>query len=120
MSRRLVAILLIITVISSNLTRCFIFASFQLNRKYIAEKLCENRAKPIMNCKGKCYLKKQLAEEKKKQQESQSPKNSFQEAFLAKTSQIKFHTTLLAVIQLPPDQVYLFQNPSGIFRPPIV
>jgi len=40
---------------------------FLLNRQYIANNLCENRSKPQMNCKGKCYLKKQM------QQESRDP-----------------------------------------------
>lgn len=33
---------------------------FELNKRYIAENLCENRAKPQSSCCGKCYLGKQL------------------------------------------------------------
>lgn len=38
----------------------FIFMHYQLNKKFIAEKLCENKAKPKMHCNGKCHLKKTL------------------------------------------------------------
>lgn len=36
---------------------------YAINYDYIVEKLCENKDKPAMQCNGKCYLTKQLAEE---------------------------------------------------------
>jgi hypothetical protein len=36
------------------------FIEYEINKKYIAEVLCENKDKPMMHCNGKCYLKKQL------------------------------------------------------------
>jgi hypothetical protein len=44
-----------------------------LNRTYIAQNLCENRAKPELKCGGQCYLMKKLAE--KKQQEQKNTEN---------------------------------------------
>jgi len=35
------------------------------NYDYIVEVLCENRDRPQLNCDGKCYLAKQLAEQQK-------------------------------------------------------
>jgi len=35
-------------------------ALYQLNKKFVAEKLCENKSRPKMHCNGKCYLNKQL------------------------------------------------------------
>lgn len=43
---------------------------YELNKKYVATKLCENRDKPKMHCNGKCYLKKQL---KKTEENSKAP-----------------------------------------------
>jgi cbb3-type cytochrome oxidase subunit 3 len=37
-----------------------VFVYWKNNRQEIAEKYCENKAKPIMKCFGKCYLNKQL------------------------------------------------------------
>jgi hypothetical protein len=42
-------------------------ALYQLNKKFIAEKLCENKSRPQMHCNGKCYLKKQLAKSTEEQ-----------------------------------------------------
>ncbi|MEY3956556.1 MAG: hypothetical protein RLZ73_1011 [Bacteroidota bacterium] len=41
-------------------------AYYRINRDYIAENLCVNRDKPMLNCNGQCYLAKKLkaAEEK--------------------------------------------------------
>ena len=36
---------------------------YQLNKEYIAENLCINKAKPQLHCNGKCQLAKKLAEE---------------------------------------------------------
>lgn len=33
---------------------------YQLNKDFIAANLCENKAKPQMQCEGKCHLKKQI------------------------------------------------------------
>jgi hypothetical protein len=34
--------------------------------------LCENKAKPVMQCKGKCYLKKKIKQAEEKEQKSSS------------------------------------------------
>lgn len=46
-------------------------AEFFINRTKIAETLCENKAKPELQCAGKCQLKKEL--EKKNEPQSQRP-----------------------------------------------
>ena len=57
----------------------FVFINYQLNKKFIAEKICENRAKPKMQCNGKCHLKKtlkQLAGSAKENDSSATPEFS--------------------------------------------
>lgn len=41
---------------------------YQIRKDYIAKALCVNRDKPKLNCNGKCYLAKKLAEAEKQQQ----------------------------------------------------
>ncbi|MBW8201006.1 hypothetical protein [Flagellimonas abyssi] len=36
---------------------------YMVNQDYIAEYLCVNKDKPMLNCNGKCYLAKMLQEE---------------------------------------------------------
>ena len=41
---------------------------YEVRKDYIAKALCVNRDKPKLNCNGKCYLAKKLAEAEKQQQ----------------------------------------------------
>ncbi|MBL7692442.1 MAG: hypothetical protein JNM41_12680 [Flavipsychrobacter sp.] len=40
-----------------------VVSEYLANKKFIAEKLCENRSRPQLHCNGKCYLKKKIAGE---------------------------------------------------------
>ena len=42
---------------------------FFANRNYVAEKLCVNKNKPMLKCRGKCYLSKKLKEAEQENQE---------------------------------------------------
>ncbi|WP_235985730.1 hypothetical protein [Mucilaginibacter segetis] len=108
------------TLFSANLSRLFIYAGFELNKKYIAENLCVNRDKPWLHCNGKCYFMKKIkqAEDNKNAQERQNQKNLFQEAFCNVPVKIKFHTTLLAVIPIPNNRIKLPVQSRSIFQPP--
>lgn len=48
-----------VLLLSSN-TMWLINLAFSVKQSYIANTLCQNKDKPQMQCKGKCYLKKQL------------------------------------------------------------
>jgi len=120
MGYRFVAYLLIVALTGSNLSRLFIYAGFEMNRNYIASKLCENRTKPWMHCNGKCYFMKKIkqAEDREKTQERQSQKNLFQEAFTSAPIKVKFHQVLLRVMFIPGNCSLIPNAGSGIFRPP--
>ena len=120
MGRRFIAYLLIFALISANFSRLYIYAGFELNRNYIAAKLCENRNKPWLHCNGKCYFMKKIkqAEEKEKNDERQSQKNLFQDAFHPVSGDLKFHSFLLQVLQVPDRGSSLPRISSSIFRPP--
>jgi len=120
MLNRVCILLLIVALFGDNFSRFFVYAGFELNRKYIAENLCVNRDKPWMHCNGKCYFMKKIkqAEEREKNNERQSQKNLFQLAFYSKPATIKFHTHLLQVIPVPNNRVALPQIYDPVFRPP--
>ncbi|CAN5258199.1 hypothetical protein BH09BAC6_BH09BAC6_03960 [soil metagenome] len=120
MLKRFTAYLLIFTLVGSNFSRLFVYAGFELNRGYIAAKLCENRDKPWLHCNGKCYFMKKIkqAEEKQGNEERQSQKNLFQEAFWQASTRVKFHPVLLQVIPVPNKRFALPDVHSPIFRPP--
>ncbi len=53
--------LLLLAVIATTFSRTVIVVNFYANQDYIAKNLCENRAKPMMRCCGKCQLRKRLS-----------------------------------------------------------
>lgn len=122
MFQRGIAILLIGCTLTANFAKLFVFAGFELNQKYIAANLCQNRNKPWMHCNGHCYLMKKikLAEDKEKNDERQAQKNLFQEAIWSSVKKITFPSSLLQVFPeryqpMIPQSVTLH-----LFRPPQV
>jgi hypothetical protein len=120
MFRRIIIYLLVFSTLSANFTRFFIFAGFELNRHYIAANLCENRDKPWLHCNGKCYFIKKIkqAQENERNDERQSQKNLFQEAFITASSPIQFQKRLLYIIDTPYHSGGLAQFNGTLFRPP--
>lgn len=45
-----------------------LYLDFEIRRDYIVANLCENRNRPQLNCNGKCYLAKRIAETKKQEE----------------------------------------------------
>lgn len=119
MLNRLVSIFLLVTLISTNFSRFFIYAGFQVNKNYIAAQLCENKARPWLHCNGRCFLMKKLkaAEEKEKKQEQEAKRSHYQEA-LAPESMLTF-TQPVKITPYPksvtPDVV---SRSLSIFQPP--
>src|SRR5215217_498147 len=81
-----ISILLLISLLSANLSSVLVYLGFEANKKYIAKELCENKNKPQLNCNGKCYLMKKLkqAQDKEQKQEQQSQKSQVQDAVVNK------------------------------------
>jgi hypothetical protein len=99
---------------------------YVVNYDYISKVLCENKAKPQMNCNGKCHLMKELAKASENEKPiSSDKKNASQEfeilfleeiqsfriapVFLPK--QLKFNTNY--------SNLYFRLNSDPVFRPPI-
>lgn len=124
MVNKLVSILLLLALIGSNFSSYFVFAGFQINNQYIADNLCENRMRPQLNCKGKCYLMKKLKqaeESEKKQAEKNEVKNIevliLQGAFNLSFIPFSMDTELLKVSMLCNFRC-VSHHIGSIFRPP--
>ncbi|RCH55979.1 hypothetical protein DJ568_04300 [Mucilaginibacter hurinus] len=98
----------------------FVYAGYELNRGYIAAKLCENRAKPVMHCNGKCYLAKKIkqAEEKEKKNASQQLKSQLQEAFMPLNAEFKFASQVIIISKYPNPVYRLCTRASSVYQPP--
>ncbi|WP_183867647.1 hypothetical protein [Pedobacter cryoconitis] len=127
MFKSAIAIVILVLLILSNFSRLFIYAGFELNQKYIASTLCENRDKPEIHCNGKCYLMKKLkqAEEKEKKQEQDSYRKGSVDQCILKQSitpvlfsnQIKEIHLLEITFHLPKFSLEVPHPPPSIFNP---
>jgi hypothetical protein len=96
---------------------------FYFNRSYIAEKLCINRDKPELKCKGNCYLAKKLkeAESQKKDDANFQLKEWVSiSPFILSTCTVPFSersTFKITFSQRSDDYQYL--HLQAIFHPPM-
>ena len=60
----LVAILVFLVLIQT-FSKWVVVAEYKLNKNYIAQNLCINKARPKLHCNGRCQMMKKLAEEEK-------------------------------------------------------
>ncbi len=120
MLKRITAWLLIISVLTVNYSRLFVYAGFKLNQSYIAANLCENRNKPQMHCNGRCYLMKKIkqAEEKQNNAARESQKDLLQEAYHEASPKVTFYIQLLQIVTIPYKQITPQKGYCTIFRPP--
>lgn len=122
MLQKLTAYLLVLSILAAGFSRYIIYAGFALNKQYIASTLCENKDKPQLNCKGKCYLMKKVkqAEEKEKQEEQSNQKAKYQEAFLNTAIKITVPETEreIAFASLFPQAT--IKKSYSIFHPPSI
>jgi len=72
---------------SNTLIKGTLFVNYQLNQAEITRKFCENKAKPKLQCNGKCHLAKQLAKQEK-QEKSSSETSKFKFEITEITAQI--------------------------------
>ena len=68
--KRIVALLLFFAMQIPLMNKWGAVAYYRINRDYIAENLCVNRDKPMLNCNGQCYLAKKLKAAEEKEQKS--------------------------------------------------
>jgi hypothetical protein len=73
MYRQIAAILLILAFAAYNFNQAVIVLDYYANTASFA-KNCENKARPMMHCNGKCQMMKKLKEEEKKDQQNPTRK----------------------------------------------
>lgn len=70
MKNKLISLVLITTLSFQCLIKLGVVSYYNLNIKYIIEEFCENKNRPELACKGKCFLKKKIAEADKAEKET--------------------------------------------------
>jgi hypothetical protein len=69
--------LVFILIIAIFLKPIFPVIEYAVNYEYISKVLCENKAKPMMHCNGKCHLMKELAKAAENEKPASSDKKGY-------------------------------------------
>lgn len=86
MYRQFAAILLLLAFAAYSFNQAVIVLDYYANRTAFA-KACENKARPMMHCNGKCQMMKKLKEQEKKDEQNPGRKaDSKNEVAYAKSS----------------------------------
>ncbi len=124
MFRRLMAVFLLVTLISTHFSMYMVYAGFTMNRKMIAEKFCINKSRPWLHCDGKCYFMKKIrqAEENEKKQESKDHLNRLEISFLQESFRFSVDASGIIATTKETYPAYAYHYSSRyldcIFRPP--
>jgi hypothetical protein len=104
-----------------------LYLDFEIRRDYIVANLCENRARPMMQCNGRCYLAKRMKDAREK--EEKQAENDYLSSLLY---QVMDNNTLFfnaaPLCYIPRTSVRYQYHPSlrplsyaaDIFHPPLV
>ncbi len=122
MKYKFISLILIMALSFQCLIKIGLISYYSLNIEYIITELCENKDKPELNCKGKCYLKKKMGEADKA--EKQAAEIFKQIEFLAfiPHSNLKPDTEYILVINSIPEFQNLYSHTPNIkiFHPPLI
>jgi hypothetical protein len=119
----LVRYIFVISVFMGLLLQLFsqpvIMLKYKIDQAYIARVLCENRAKPEVQCNGKCYLRKQLQKDEQQQNNGTSGKEKYEVVYtdmlpVFDLTPLAPSTLLIAYYQDPELHTPLF----SFFHPP--
>lgn len=137
---------MIVIILIQPFQKLWIVLSFEMNREYIAQNLCENKEEEDkqleklaelqrankfaeqfgLRCAGSCQLKKQLAEAEKAQDDTpiSSVKYTLDLLFVEKINSFSIDNQLIVFKNPIPKGFYQdfvsTSNLYGIFRPPVV
>ena len=113
-------------LLSNSLIKGALFVNYLVNQAEITKQFCENKAKPKLNCNGKCHLAKQFAKQDK-QEKSTSETQKFKVESVEIAAQINEAITFVYPIQAKSTNNYYAYSEARsdahlveIFHPPTV
>lgn len=123
MFRQIAAISLMLIFAANVFNRVAIVVDYYANTASFANK-CENKARPMMHCNGKCQMMKKLQEEEKKEQRSPGGRSENKNEVISSKSFFAMPLLLSNVASL---NKYFISNEGkeckmslGVFHPPSV
>lgn len=117
------SVLLAFTIISQTLVNVGLGVYYHLNKVYIAQQLCENKDNPKSNCKGHCYLSKQLKKAEEGENKSAQLIKEKEETITNRVSSLPlwyFPDYTVTKIRLQGFTLYNSDNRHSLLKPPTV
>jgi hypothetical protein len=104
-----------------------LYLDFEIRKTYIIANLCENRNRPKLNCNGKCYLAKKIAESQK--QEEKQAEKTYLSSLIYQVMNLEQDTPFLLAPNIwytEPQSDFPYHSPfisigftEDIFHPPL-
>ena len=116
------SILLSVLILFSSMRVSMTYAYYELDPIGFIEKLCENKAKPELQCNGKCHLKK-VAENSTDNQQEPSKSTTFKEINLFVVKKLDYSFIRINRKESKNfnyNNLYAFSSIHKIDRPPQV
>lgn len=121
--KRLIIIALSILILSPSFGSLFVYASFKINQKEIAQTICVQRKQAFNSCNGRCELQKSIkkySDNERKMQDSLKEKSEL--VYVQNTAEIDF--SIIRVIESKQNSSILFAKKpvkasSLTFHPPL-
>jgi predicted metallo-beta-lactamase superfamily hydrolase len=121
--------LMLLTMLAQTFSTLVVIGHYEMNRRYYAEVLCENKNRPELACEGKCVLMQKLNHniEQKQERNNQSLQNFISQDFnwvFYEPKSIGFRTPFVSEIEQN-ISCYSLKNfipqhhAMGLLRPPI-
>lgn len=117
------AVVLVVILSLKMMAVPLLYAQYAWNKTYIANNLCENRAKPQLHCEGKCHLSKEVKKNTDvpdSQNEKPGFKNPLTEFFHTDDVSFPYHQATIALLQSSDcSSMYSILYSRYIFHPPL-
>lgn len=108
-----VVILTICSILGKDIYQATWDIWYVVNKEYVAQKLCENKDLPMMDCNGKCYLAKQLVKAESALKDIENEHKNNRPVLVENVKLVQnFEALLESTLSLKDEKKSLFQNPN--------
>lgn len=121
--KRLIIIALSILILSPSFGSLFVYASFKINQKEIAQTICVQRKQAFNSCNGRCELQKSIKKYSDNERKMQdSLKDKLELIYVQNDAEINFNA--ISVIESKENSSILFEKKpikasNLTFHPPL-
>ncbi|MCC4920764.1 hypothetical protein [Flavobacterium chungbukense] len=120
--KRLLIIVLSILILSPSFGSLFIYASFKINQKEIAQTICVQRKSVFNSCNGRCELQKSIKKYADNEKKQDSLKEKLELVYVQNSPEVKF--SVISLIESKENSSILFEKKpikasNLTFHPPL-